>query len=454
MKNKIITPLKFLFPYIMFALGLLFLGNNPNTLQTDDTPPLFQPNRWCANFPTVPGSGGLLGHASCVLGDTIYLAGGNPSGDASSSFIRYSISGNTWSATTPMLGVKSGGDLVAAGGRIFYIGGGNVTYTSPSMEQYMYDPSTGHWAFIANIPTPVTGNVAEAYQDSLIYCIAGGWDSYLQTVQVYRIRSNSWTTATQLPTGKGRRSFAAGLDGNKIFVACGYSNGFKNDFLIGTINPTNPLSITWTNGPNLVINSSRPGGTAIAGRFYVVLGETTVNQNGSDSMAVWDTTTASWSYFDGKPLRASNYWGVVSASKVYCAGRPGVKVWIPGGVYNSTTVRPLDVFTDTCMTGCLTTLTGIEPQVNTLPDKFELMQNYPNPFNPSTSISFALPRAEHVKLVIYNVLGNEISVLVNESRNAGRYSVSFDGTNLPSGIYFCRLEAGDFKDVKKMMLIK
>jgi hypothetical protein len=451
MKSKS-TISQFYFIYIFILTGFLFTALVPDNIYSQA---LFQPNRWCSNFPAVPGSGALLGHASCVLGDTLYIAGGTPSGDASATFTKYSISGNSWGTSPPMPGIKAGGDLVAASGKIYYIGGGNITYTSASNEQYVYDPSTGHWSTIANIPTPVTGNVAESYGDSLIYCIAGGWDTYLTTVQVYRIASNTWTTATSLPTGRGRRSFAGGINGNKLFVACGYSNNFRNDFLIGTINPSNPLQISWQTGPVLAINSSRPGGTAIAGRFYVVLGETTVNQNGSDSIAVWDTTTASWTYFDGKPLRASNYWGVISASKVYCAGRPGIKVWIPGGAYNSTTSRPLDVFTDTCMTGCLTTLTGGFTNNNYIPDAFKLHQNYPNPFNPSTKIFFDVPRVSNVKITVYNLLGEELAVLTNQIYTAGTHSVDFiPGEGLSSGVYFYKLKAEDISQTKKMLFIK
>ncbi len=432
------------------------MGSIPSSTEnTDSPPPFFQPNKWCSNFPAIPGAGPLMGHASCVLGDTLYVAGGNQTGGASSDFVKYSISGNTWSTAPEMPGPKSGGDLVAAGGKIYYIGGGNLTYSGADNEQYVYTPYTGQWTTIANIPTPVTGNVAESYQDSLIYCIGGGWDTYLQTVQVYRLRTNTWTTATSLPSGKGRRSFAGGLDGNKIFVACGYANGFKNDFLIGTISSTNRLNITWTTKPNLAINSSRPGGTAIGGRFYVVLGETTVNQNGNDSMAIWDTTTAAWTYVDSKPLRASNYWGVVSASFVYCAGRPGVKIWVPGGSYNATTIRPLDVFSDTCMTGCSTTLTGVPVNINEIPSQFELLQNYPNPFNPSTTILYSLPRSSNVRLLVYDINGREVKVLVDKIEHAGKHSVDFvPSSKLSSGIYFYKLETESYTATKKMLYVK
>jgi hypothetical protein len=83
-----------------------------------------------------------------------------------------------------------------------------------------------------------------------------------------------------------------------------------------------------------------------------------------------------------------------------------------------------------------------------------LAQNYPNPFNPATSIKFSLPKQSHVKLVIYDVLGKEIATLVNDELKAGVYNKTFDGSNFASGVYFYRIDAGDFTDVKKMVLVK
>jgi hypothetical protein len=89
-----------------------------------------------------------------------------------------------------------------------------------------------------------------------------------------------------------------------------------------------------------------------------------------------------------------------------------------------------------------------------LPKTFALSQNYPNPFNPTTTIQYQLPKASFVHLSIFNVLGQEVRVLVNETEQAGYKSISFDGGNLASGMYFYRISAGSFTDVKKMILIK
>ena len=88
------------------------------------------------------------------------------------------------------------------------------------------------------------------------------------------------------------------------------------------------------------------------------------------------------------------------------------------------------------------------------PSDFKLMQNYPNPFNPTTSINYSLNKKSHVELKVYNVLGSEIATLVNETKNAGSYKVSFDATNLSSGVYFYQLKSGDQTITRKMMLMK
>jgi hypothetical protein len=83
-----------------------------------------------------------------------------------------------------------------------------------------------------------------------------------------------------------------------------------------------------------------------------------------------------------------------------------------------------------------------------------LEQNYPNPFNPSTNIRFTIPEKEHVTLKVFDVLGREITTLVNEVKEAGTYNIKFNAQNLPSGVYLYTLAAGKYTATKKMMLVK
>ena len=88
------------------------------------------------------------------------------------------------------------------------------------------------------------------------------------------------------------------------------------------------------------------------------------------------------------------------------------------------------------------------------PTQYDLAQNYPNPFNPSTTINFTIPNSELVSLKVYNILGSEVATLVNENLSAGSYRFNFDAANLASGIYLYELKAGNFKEIKKMNLLK
>lgn len=98
--------------------------------------------------------------------------------------------------------------------------------------------------------------------------------------------------------------------------------------------------------------------------------------------------------------------------------------------------------------------TGIEQNDMQLPSQFSLLQNYPNPFNPSTTIEYKLPRNAFVVLKIFDVLGREVETLVNGRQNAGDHVAKFEGSDLPSGVYFFRLQAGTYTDTKKMVLLK
>ncbi len=97
---------------------------------------------------------------------------------------------------------------------------------------------------------------------------------------------------------------------------------------------------------------------------------------------------------------------------------------------------------------------GINQTSNEIPKMYFLSQNFPNPFNPGTNIKFDIPNDALVNITVYDMTGREVSVIVNESMAAGRYEVSFDASHLSSGMYFYKLTAGSYTDIKKMVLIK
>jgi hypothetical protein len=88
------------------------------------------------------------------------------------------------------------------------------------------------------------------------------------------------------------------------------------------------------------------------------------------------------------------------------------------------------------------------------PAEYNLSQNYPNPFNPTTVINYSIPKAGHVTIKVYNVLGKEVATLVNEEKPAGTYAVNFSAQHYSSGVYYYTISAGNFSATKKMILMK
>ena len=100
------------------------------------------------------------------------------------------------------------------------------------------------------------------------------------------------------------------------------------------------------------------------------------------------------------------------------------------------------------------TPTGAGDLEEDAPRTFKLLQNFPNPFNPSTQITFSLPERSNVILKVFDILGKEIATLVNEQKSAGTYNVNFDASKLSSGVYIYTLQAGNFIESYKMLLMK
>ena len=106
------------------------------------------------------------------------------------------------------------------------------------------------------------------------------------------------------------------------------------------------------------------------------------------------------------------------------------------------------------MTGVINASPSAITQIETVIPKFELKQNYPNPFNPTTNINFGIAQKNFVTLKVYDLLGNEVQTLVSSELNAGSYNVDFNATELSSGVYFYKLQAGKFNNTRRMIIIK
>jgi hypothetical protein len=178
-----------------------------------------------------------------------------------------------------------------------------------------------------------------------------------------------------------------------------------------------------------------------------------------DSLQIWITSVANPT--GGTRTRiatvtslpaGSNYWQY----KTYdLSAYNGSAVYVGFRYYMNVSVDGIMVNVDSVIVGNLSgPPVGISGNNEGLPKVFDLKQNFPNPFNPATTIQYDLPKNEYVNLVVYNALGQKVATLVNEFKTAGSYNVLFDAGNMASGIYVCKIVAGDFVKTQKMLLVK
>jgi len=411
-------------------------------------PPIcnYYSSQWCAlaAFPNLPAA--TYFSAAAWLGDTLYVQTPSTTGVGATTVYRYTY-GGSWSTGIPIPVGKTGGTLTACNGKLYFIGGGTTSITAGTSDVYEYSPSTGVWTTKAPMPAALSAHGAVCWGDSVIFVVGGPYSGAGTNLNVhyYRPASNTWGTITNsLPSGQGRRTFASGINnGNKIVITAGYNTAYLKSTYVGTIG-ADASQITWAAGLDAPIALSRPAGASYENYFYLVGGDTNGTAVKNDKVFVYNVTANEWVYtVTGNPNAVSNIFSGVTA---HCINDT-VRIFQPGGY---TTVGTSNFV----VLGCGPTIVGKGTITSNVPGAYSLSQNYPNPFNPSTKISFSLPKAGSVKLIVFDILGREVATLVNDYRTAGTHSVEFNALNLASGVYLYRIESGDFSDVKKMMLIK
>jgi predicted GH43/DUF377 family glycosyl hydrolase len=171
---------------------------------------------------------------------------------------------------------------------------------------------------------------------------------------------------------------------------------------------------------------------------------TTTNHPYAESDPVLSPSQGQW---DGDFIEAGTVMLIGDTVHMWYDGF--VKPSPPNPTYIGHAIMPLNSLIEWGVT------VGIEEFDNSIiPEGYSLDQNYPNPFNPSTTIEFSLPKSEFVELKVYNILGKKAATLVANKLNQGNHTYTFDGKNLASGIYYYQLTAGDYREVKKMIILK
>lgn len=317
-------------------------------------------------------------------------------------------------------------------------------------------PSVGGYVIPISTPFSLTGSATDPDNDPLTY-------SWEQTNIGPQGNPNA-------PTGNAPifRPFSPVTNGTRVFPKL--SDIINNTQTLGERLPTYDRLLKF----RLTVRDNRAGGggiasdevvfqaTASAGPFLVTFPNTNVTIGGAQTVT-WDvanTNTAPVSCANVKislSTDGGNTFPTVLAASTANDGSESVTLPAIENSQARIKIEALDnIFFD--MSNANFTITasiGINNNQNGTPVKFELAQNFPNPFNPVTILTYALPKKSAVTLKIYDALGRETATLVNnEIKTEGYYNVEFDATNLPSGIYYYRIEAGEFTDSKKMILIK
>jgi len=400
-------------------------------------------NTWISNF-SITGHAPVLKNGSCAINDSA----GNNNGrwDAGETVgLKIYARNNGSSSAVNVTGVLSENDpyVSIVTNNINF---GTIAPIDSVRRQFMVSAASNTPAgYTATFLINYTGNLGISSIDT-IRCVVGqniaiigtgtvscGWPYY-----TYYMDSRTqmlYTAAEILATG-----VSPGYVTKIGFDVTSAASQVMNGFNVRIQNYAGSTITNWVTSGFTTVYSPAAGYTVPGTGWQEITFTTPFQWNGTSNLLIeicFDNTSyTSNSTVNGTTISSMNYHnhidngaGCSLTSSTTAAARPNVKL----------------TFSPT---------TGAENGLSEIPTVFSLSQNYPNPFNPVTKINFAIPKQSQVLLKVYDILGREVAVLVNDVKTPGYYSVDFDGTNLSSGVYFYRIEAGSFKDVKKFILIK
>jgi hypothetical protein len=212
-------------------------------------------------------------------------------------------------------------------------------------------------------------------------------------------RSGDW----KVSTGFGELGFAVNTDGSKITKIIFDCRSWS----CGPVSGSWKTTVSWTDPT---------AGWPISNNQFAIIHSGTLGS----FQTVWTINGT----FNQTGDEASGTWGF-GISGTTCSGN-----WSPARVVT------------------------VEKLAGDIPERYLLAQNYPNPFNPSTTIEFALPRTSHVSIRVYDVLGLEVATLVDDQLPPGEYKTTWNAADIASGVYLCRIQAGDFVQTRKLILLR
>ncbi len=446
-------------------------------------------------------------HTATLLTDgNVLVTGGYIMDNSLYSCEVYNPATGNWTITTPMKYSRvSHAAVLLDDGRVLVIGGYSFHAGSIYLKTCeIFDPEYKTWSVTDSLLTRFRELTAVLLKDGRVL-VVGEADSL--TSQIYDPSTETWQPAEVMNEPREAYSVVKLADG-KVLVSGSELVGREGSFVLKSCEVYDPLADSWTNKEPM--NSARAyhSSSLLPDENVLVAGG--VNSEGSSAYPIlnytkqceiYDPAQNSWSQTDslkqarirhatvslndGSVLMAGGIYGTQFGAEYYSLNNCEVykdgkfsttdsleearywhrivllsngEVLVTGGIGGTSSNRE-------DLKSCekyIPSITSVNDDDNEkLSNDFKLFDNYPNPFNPTTTIKFTVPSLRRgttspykTKLIIYDILGQKITTLVDEIKEAGTYEVTFNGENLGSGIYCYVLTSGDFFGVKKMMLIK
>jgi hypothetical protein len=362
----------------------------------------------------------------------IYAYNADYNTPTSSYLARYEISAGTWESLTGSPHPKRYPGMVGIDGKIYIIGGLVPSGVDPQVCQ-VYDPATKGWSTIAPIPEAINFAKWSTTTDGrFIYLLGsgGGYSTYPASTNIYYYnpQTNTWGNDGNTPAERGLAVgiFLTGF--NKVFFGGGNSGGSGTNYQVDC----------WEGDSHIFIPVELTSFTASISGSKVGLSWTTATEKNNNYFEV--ERSSDKIKFTSIGRISGNGNSVISSSYNFTDNTP------PSGLLYYR-LKQVD------FSGGFEYSSIVEVSLE-IPVIFAVKQNYPNPFNPSTKISFSLPMAEKVSIKIFDALGREVSVLADDYHEAGNFEIPFIAADLPSGIYFCKIVAGEHAKTIKMVLMK
>lgn len=343
---------------------------------------------------------------------------------------RYDLASNTWTEFITDLIPRRycSAEYVPSQNKIYIFNGDTYTGSTYTDTVEIVDVLTGELSYSATNPYPVTYGGSAVWQNRIY--LFGGRNSDGVSNRLYEFdpQTNNWTRLPDMPEAKQTNGE---IINGVLYVFGGYDGTTSK-----RIDAYNIQNSTWTALGEMPVGISTHA-TAKSGKDIWLVG----SYDDIKFLAVYDTVANNFTQLTSNMIGRRHAGAVVVEDNLYIFGGNQASS-------NASTLKSLE------FANISDDVVSVNNEDNQVINNVVLNYNYPNPFNPITTIRYSIPEFSFVSIKIFNVLGKEIATLINTNKSIGNHQVIFDATSLSSGMYFYRLQVGDFVETKKMILMK